>query len=260
MLDGDATLDNMPRIHDIARTAALYGQGAAEAIAETLWPTRCAVCDVPGEVLCERCAQRLAYIDWWRACPRCGAPFGGVQCSECNDVMLAAMGRTTPAFDGSASAVALDDAASRIVRTWKDAGERRLSSAMAAVMAPYVPPAWLAGCPPAVVALPATSAARRRRGFDHGEELAREVAARLGLPVVPVLARPRALDQRALARRGRLRNMEGRFQALPGASAPRRALLVDDVCTTGATANAAADALRAAGCEHVYALTFARAW
>ena len=31
--------------------------GAAEALAETLWPTRCAVCDAPGEVLCDACRR-----------------------------------------------------------------------------------------------------------------------------------------------------------------------------------------------------------
>lgn len=61
---------------NIANTIALYGLGAAEALAETVWPTRCAVCDAPGEPLCEHCRTALRYVDWWRACPRCGAPFG----------------------------------------------------------------------------------------------------------------------------------------------------------------------------------------
>lgn len=241
------------------RTAELYGRGVADAFAETLWPTRCAVCDVPGEVLCGSCALNLQYIDWWRACPRCGAPFGRVQCSECNDVMLNAVGREEPPFDACACAVAYDENAARIVRTWKDAGERRLVDAMAALMAPLVPPSWRAERP-VVVPLPATAAARRRRGFDHGEELACAVAARLELDVAPVLARPRSRDQRALARRGRLANMEGRFVLLPGASAPPSAIIVDDVCTTGATLFAASDAVRAAGALTVRCLTFARVW
>lgn len=241
------------------RTIELYGRGAADAIAETLWPTRCAVCDTPGEVLCDACRLNLQYIDWWRACPRCGAPFGRVQCTECNAVLLAASGRDRPPFDGCASAVSYDDAAARVVRTWKDAGERRLVDEMAALMAPMVPPAWRAEHP-VVVPVPATSAARRRRGFDHGDELARAVAARLGLPTVPLLARPRSRDQRALARRDRLANMAGRFATLPGASAPPAVLVVDDVYTTGATLFAASDAARAAGAATVRCLTFARVW
>lgn len=241
------------------QTTRLYGRGAAEAIAETLWPTRCAVCDTPGEVLCTPCSLNLQHIDWWRACPRCGAPFGRVQCSECNDVMLAAADRDEPPFDACASAVAYDDAAARIVRTWKDAGERRLAEAMAALMAPIVAPSWCAEHP-IVVPVPATAAARRRRGFDHGEELSRAVAARLELDVAPLLAPPHNRDQRALTRHSRLANMKGRFIPLPGATIPSSVLVVDDVYTTGATLFAAADAARAAGATTVRCLTFARVW
>ncbi len=241
------------------RLAALYAHGTAEAMAETLWPTRCAVCDAPGEVLCDACRLQLSYLDWWRACPCCGAPYGRVQCSECNAVMLAAAGRDALPHNGCASAVTYDDAAARIVRTWKDAGERRLARIMANLMAPVVPPAWLAETP-LVTPVPATSAARSRRGFDHGTELSQAVAECLGLQTATLLARPRSLDQRALARRSRLANMQGRFQPLPGASAPSSILLVDDVCTTGATLFAATDALRTAGAETVRCLTFARVW
>lgn len=243
----------------LVREAAFYGRGAAEALAETLWPTRCAVCDEPGEVLCDRCRLLLPYLDWWRACPQCGAPFGRVQCSECNPVILGAAGFALLPLDGCASAVVYGDDVARIVRTWKDAGERRLVADMAALMARVMPPAWLAEHP-AVVPVPATSAALRRRGFDHGTELASTVAAQLGLDMLPLLARPKARDQRTLARRGRIANMEGRFRALPGASAPVTTIIVDDVFTTGSTLYAAAEAIRTAGATRIYALTFARVW
>ena len=118
---------------------------AKEAFLETLWPTRCAVCDAPGEVLCGPCRQNLPYIDWWRACPRCGAPFGRVQCSECNAVMLQASGREAPPFAGAASAVAYQEGARRVVGAYKDQGERRLAETMATLMAPFVAPAWREG-------------------------------------------------------------------------------------------------------------------
>ena len=235
----------------------LYVRGAAEALAETLWPTRCAVCDAPGEVLCDACRSALPYLDWWRACPVCGAPFGRVQCSECNPVVLGRAGRDGVPYDGCASAVTFGEAPARIVRTYKDQGERRLAEPLACLMARAHPPSWR---PEAVAFVPATSAARRRRGFDHAELLARGLAQQLNLPVAAPLARPRTRDQRALSRRARLENTAGRFEALPGATVPGRLLLVDDVCTTGATLFDATDALRRAGAAHGWCLTFARVW
>lgn len=243
----------------LSALAAAYGQAAGEAIGETLWPTRCAVCDAPGEVLCGACRRALPYLDWWRACPRCGAPMGRVQCTECNDVTMAALGRTAPPFDGCASATVFDDDSARVVRTWKDAGERRLAREMARAMAAYVPPAWRAN-DPVTVPIPASTRAVRTRGFDHGAELAGALGKEAGLPVAGVLAPPRSRDQRALSRAERVRNLENRFRTLPGADAPACALLVDDVYTTGSTLFAATDALRAAGTRTVYCLTFARVW
>lgn len=252
-----ATVCPMTTIRNIADTFALCGLGAAEALAETMWPTRCVVCDAPGEALCDSCKARLAYVDWWRACPRCGAPFGRLQCCECNEIMLAAAGREQPAYDGMAAAVSYNDDAARIVRGWKDAGDRSLAHDMAQLMVLQVPPEWLWDLP-VVVSVPASSAARRRRGFDHGNDLARCVADLLKLPVASVLARPRTFDQRALGRQGRIGNLRGRFRALEGATAPSHVLVIDDVCTTGSTMNAACDALRAAGSQTLHCLVFAR--
>ncbi|WP_165246717.1 double zinc ribbon domain-containing protein [Adlercreutzia sp. ZJ141] len=238
-----------------------YRTALVDVVSETIWPTRCAVCDVPGEVLCDQCRRELPYIDWWRACPRCGSPFGAIQCCECNDVMLAAAGRSAPGYDGCASAVLYGDAAARIVRTWKDAGDRALSAAMARIMAPYALPTWLEKRP-VIVGIPASRAARRARGFDHGAELALALAHELDLPVAYALDHPRSLDQRTLGRRGRIANMSERFSMSEAAQDIVRqaasVILVDDVHTTGSTLFAAADALHAAGVQNVWALTFAR--
>lgn len=239
--------------------AAEYGRTALEAAAEALWPTRCAVCDVPGAVLCDSCRANLPYIDWWRACRRCGAPFGRVQCSECNLTLLGAQGRTRPPFDSCASVVTFAGAPALIVRTFKDRGERRLAAELAASMARIAHPLWIDERP-TIVGIPATARAVRRRGFDHAELLAREISAMTGLPFAQPLSRPRTADQRGLNRRERAENMAKGFSVLPGASIPERVLLVDDVFTTGATLFAATDALVSAGARKIRCLTYARAW
>lgn len=230
---------------------------AAEALAETLWPTRCAVCDAPGAVLCTRCERDLPYINQLTACPRCGAPWGRLQCTECNPVSLAHLERASLPFAACVSAALFESATGRVVRTCKDAGEQRLAGYMARIMARCVPPAWEVD---EVAYIPASQEALARRGFDHGFELARACAARLELPCTHALARPRARDQRGLTRAKRIANVRNRFAANPDITpiAGKRLLLVDDVYTTGATLCDASDALLAAGAREVRCLTFAR--
>ena len=241
----------MDDFHGTVRQALRF---AAEVAAETLWPTRCALCDALGEVLCERCAASIPHVDWWRACRRCGSPFGYVQCDMCNPVALGRLGRKSLPFAACASAVVFGEDAGRVVRVFKDQGEQRLSAVMASAMARMVPPDWRFD---AVTYVPSTLAAYRRRGYDHASLIAHDVAAELGVSCVDTLARPKTRDQRTLSGTQRIANLDGRFEALED-EMPLRILLVDDVFTTGSTLCAATDALLAAGCETVYGLTYAR--
>lgn len=138
----------------------------------------------------------------------------------------------------------------------KDGGERRLGPLLGALLAETLPRVrprpW-----DAVTFVPASRAARQRRGFDHAESMAAEVAARLRLPLVCALARSHGADQRALGRGARAANAESAFVAT--STPPARPLLVDDVFTTGATLDAAAGALLAAGALRVDAAAVARA-
>lgn len=246
------------------RTSAESGAGrrlrsrAFEVFAETLFPTRCAVCDAYGPPLCGRCAAHLPYIDALLACPVCGAPFGRVQCTECNRVLLSPFGYERPPYDYAASACILTENVRRIVTVYKNQGERSLARPMAAIMARYVPAFWQRERP-AMAFIPATASARRRRGFDHAEHLARELSWNLGSELAPLLATPHRLDQRTLSRTARIDNMRASLAVLPGATVPSAVIVVDDVCTTGSTLFAAAEALRAGGAQKIYGLTFARA-
>lgn len=235
-----------------------YCQQVSEVFLENLWPTRCAICDKPGVLLCKHCRINLPYINYWLTCKRCGAPYGIKQCTECNTTVLEKMGRKHLSYVSSVACVEYNDISSRIVRCWKDQGERRLGEMMAQQMAQVIPPAWLA-CAPSIVPIPASKHAYRKRGFDHIEELCEQLSMATRLPILHLFERPKTHDQRALGRTERQANMKGRFVLLPRADIPSVVLLVDDVQTTGATLNAAADAL----VEHapksvVYALTYAR--
>jgi ComF family protein len=109
----------------------------------------------------------------------------------------------------------------------------------------------------AVTWVPLSRRRRARRGFDQAELLARAVAPRLGMPVVPLLRRVRDTPAQARRPAGQRRgSLAGAFRAV--VPAPRQVLLVDDVLTTGSTAMACADALRERGARRVVVLTAAR--
>jgi len=112
--------------------------------------------------------------------------------------------------------------------------------------------------PQLLLPVPATAARLRERGFNQAAELARRLALRLGIPWrTGHLLRIREADhQQGLSAPQRRRNMRGAF-ACRG-RLPARVALIDDVITTGATAQAASAALKGAGVEWVEVWAVAR--
>ncbi len=112
--------------------------------------------------------------------------------------------------------------------------------------------------PDGVAAIPSTRRRNRERGYDPGALLAAEVGRRLSLRVLPALRRVKETPpQSALGASERRANVAGAFRGRPVARG-RTFLLVDDVMTTGATAFAAAEALRDAGARRVDLAILAR--
>jgi ComF family protein len=149
-----------------------------------------------------------------------------------------------------------DGPAGALVRSLKFGGRIPIADVAAAQLAANAPPELLAGV---IVPVPLHPARLRRRGFNHSRILAASLARRTGLSVSDCLERvgdPR--PQVGRGRRDRIAAMQGRVRVKPGRDAPERALLVDDVVTTGATLAACAAALRAAGCSTVAALAYSR--
>lgn len=258
----------------LGAAARYLGQG----MAEVLWPTRCVGCDALGQLLCPQCQRQLYEIDQATACPRCGAPFGSLVCTECTPCLTddddpwsedgpdpdapVQLADTIAALDAVRCYAMLEWPHDNMVKAYKDAGERRLSALIAADMAKAALAGYgrqgLSGLD-ALCFVPCTPQAFARRGCDHMELVAREVSRLLGIPLDDVLARRSTRDQRNLGKRGRAANALGSFAVLRGLEG-RRLLLLDDVFTTGATLGAAARALKSRGASQVLGLTFARAW
>jgi len=112
-----------------------------------------------------------------------------------------------------------------------------------------------------VVPVPLHAARLRERGYNQAALLAHEMARRVGLTVDErVLLRQRATaPQVELDAEQRKENVQQAFRCSGNGLKGRRVLLIDDVCTTGATLEACAIALYDGGAREVRALTLARA-
>jgi ComF family protein len=218
-----------------------------ELLLEVVLPGRCAVCARPGEVLCERCRDELMRLSP-PLCERCGSPgaWPVTRCAECSGRRLA--------FARARSAIVYDERARTLVRSWKERGQRRLAREAAALVAEVV----AAPVVDVLVHVPGDPERALERGDVPPRALAAALAALWALPAADLLRRTRSLErQRGLSLAERRRNVRGAVVAT--GRAPRRVCLVDDVYTTGATADACASALRRAGARHVEVLTLARA-
>jgi predicted amidophosphoribosyltransferase len=166
--------------------------------------------------------------------------------------------------------VAYDGPARDLVRALKFHGAWRAAETMAAQITANAPAALLGvgtppgeapppGEPPALVPVPLHPRRLRRRGYDQAGLLARALAERTGLALAECLERRGSAGaQVGRGRAERLAGPPGEVGVRPGTGVPRRALLVDDVVTTGGTLSACAAALRTAGTEGVAAVAYAR--
>lgn len=214
---------------------------------EFVLPDRCAVCLRPGAALCDRCRETFVRLGE-PLCERCGSPGAWPvrRCAECSGRRLA--------FARARAAVVYDERARAFVRQWKEQGRRRLAGEAASLVAEAV-------VRPSVDALtfvPGDPERARERGDVPPRGLARELGVLWDLPVLEAVRRVRALPrQRGQSLADRRRNVRGTVEAQR--PVPRRLCLLDDVYTSGATANACASALRRAGARHVEVVTLARA-
>ncbi|MDP5188639.1 ComF family protein [Rheinheimera baltica] len=112
--------------------------------------------------------------------------------------------------------------------------------------------------PDAILYVPMHRAKQRSRGFNPAEILAQQVAKQLKLPLLTVLYRPHQQQaQVGLSRKQRQRNLRKAFALSSQQPLPANVALVDDVVTTGATANTLCQLLRRHGVKHISLWTVA---
>jgi ComF family protein len=192
-------------------------------------------------------------------CAGCGASAGRVEplCADCRRGLRTHGGVEEVLGLPTWAAFAYEGGARALVRALKFRGTAAVANTMAAQIAVAVPDDLVAEA--TLVPVPLHPARRRRRGFNQAELLARELARRRSLPVADCLARAGGrATQVGRGRSERLAGMEAAIAVRRGFAPPARALIVDDVITTGATAAACASALRDAGAEVLGEVAYAR--
>lgn len=236
--------------------ASRVGRGVKSALSffvDFALPPRCAGCGhvvAADEQICGACWQSLRFLTG-SGCVSCGLPMQreGMQCAPCM--------QKPPRHDGAIAAVVYGGLAKDLALRLKHGRKIGLARLMARFMALSLD---LEGG--LVVPVPLHRWRLWRRGFNQSLLIARNLAAKRGLEVDADLLR-RTRPTRVLGELGadaRRRAVKGAFAVSdPSALAGRRTvILVDDVYTSGATADACAVALKRAGAGAVYVVTWAR--
>lgn len=217
-------------------------------------PPRCAGCGVIVDQVHSFCSGCWTTVEFLGngGCQSCGMPLEATEAESC-----AACLATPPRIQRMRAAVAYDDLSRTIALRLKYGRKVALARTMARYMAPLV----TGGSDAILVPVPLHRWRLWQRGFNQSALVARELSKATGLPSnVRLLKRVRRTPPlKGLSAVQRRRTVAGAFAVDASANLKgRTVVLVDDVITTGSTANACARALQRAGASRIELVSWAR--
>lgn len=223
-------------------------------IQDWLYPPTCLLCGDPGDAghdLCRPCMLDLPFNI--KACRRCGLPLAAPSASECGGCQ-----RKPPAFDGTIAVFRYEEPVRHLIHGLKFQARYASARLLGSLLAEHLE--GLTEWPQRLIPVPLHRSRYRQRGFNQSLEIAREVSARLRIPLdlygcVRIRATAPQLD---LSAAERSRNIRNAFLA-HGDYRGQHVAILDDVVTTGATVGELARVLRKAGARRIDVWACARA-
>ena len=213
----------------------------------------CSVCgkeNFDGGFVCKECEGDLPYNDKM-ICEHCGrkTEVREEYCVTCKENMLS--------VDKARSVFSYEKAIRKLITSFKYDNCRYLAEYFGDKLTLI----YLKNCFNAdgFCYIPMTEKAERKRGYNQSKLLAERVAFKTGVPILDCLVKTKQTTRQAkLKRKERLENLKGVFKVNKRKIVKDKTLvIIDDVTTTGATAEVIAKALKKAGAKAVYLLTVA---
>lgn len=227
-----------------------------DAIFKVIFPLD-VTCDICGRELtsktrhriCATCIENLPFIKGHR-CIACGVPIAD-EADYCNRCKI-----DRGVFTKNRSPFIYDGEVRRIIYKLKFGGKKYIAQTLGGLMADE----FLASDMQAdiIVFVPMTAKEEKKRGYNQSELIALEIGKRLNIPVLCALSKVRETKaQKQLNGKERVKNLEDAFRCDFKEVENRKILLVDDIFTTGATANECSKVLLKSKAREVSVLTCA---
>ncbi len=233
-------------------------EGAAEVLTEFFYPRRCPVCDrvLPFRSgnICPGCFSKLSFTRS-PVCRKCGKEVLGEAEEYCRDCS-----RRRKSFEYGFALLNYDETARHSMARIKYQGRREYMDFYGEAIAARYGKQIARMEAGALIPVPVHRKRKRERGFNQAEALAEAISENLPFPVpvrADILIRNKStLPQKDLTAAERLKNLSRAFEADGSRISLRmkNVILVDDIYTTGSTAEACTRALLRAGVEKVYLL------
>lgn len=257
-------LTNGKIVRYIADMISRFGPQYAQTMLDFLFPAECAAChNFAGDqrivVFCQSCWNTIRLLPS-NGCEQCGKPFAaaafaGFLCGDCRAF--------PPAYDRVLSAAMYDGVMKEAIHQFKFSRRFRLGKPLAHLLMAQLDGRLDYSAYHAILPVPLHRSRSKQRGYNQAEILAKEIATTRRLALMTqnlVRARHTAAQWQFNSKRERLKNVKGAFQLRnPEQICGKRLLLIDDIFTTGSTANECAKTLKHAGAEAVVVLTVSRA-